>query len=276
MVLISVYLHALCKLTNFPVNTYVEVALSAHLVEELTVVTLSVSHQGSKDVDSSVEIVRENHVDDFLLCVFHHLLSRTPRISHSSTSIKQAEEIVDFCLCAHCRARVFVCCLLFDADNRRESSDFIYVRAFHATKEIAGISRECLYIPSLSLSIDGVEGKRRLSRARKSCYHRQRFARNAHVYIFQVMYTSTKNLYDILLNVQTLFLLNVRSALFILYVRHVFFLFVVDIIHDSVFISHVANHCCVLPADSVYPRRRFTSRLMVYFMPSAPRAFTRQ
>ena len=99
-----------------------------------------------------------NHFYHLILRIFHHLLASGITVSLSCPCKQKSQEIVYLSSSANSGTWVSVGGFLFDADNRTQPSDFVNIRSFHASKEIAGISRECFDISSLSLGIDSVEG----------------------------------------------------------------------------------------------------------------------
>ena len=61
------------------------------------------------------------------------------------------------------------------------------IRLLHQFQELAGIGRQALDIAALALGIDGVEGERRLARARQAGQHRQGVARNLDIDILEIV-----------------------------------------------------------------------------------------
>ena len=159
MVLIAVYLHAPDNLKHFSVNSYVEVSLLSHRLEEFSIVTFSASHHWGKNKDLLPLIVMENHVQDLLLCIFHHLLASMVAVCLSGSGIEKTHIVVDFCRGTYSRTRILICGLLLDADYWRETGYFIHIRTFHPSEEVSCVGRECFDISSLPLCKDGIEGK---------------------------------------------------------------------------------------------------------------------
>ena len=61
----------------------------------------SPTNQGCKYVYSFLGIVFQYQVDNLVICVTDHFLTRNKGVSIGSASIKQAEEIINFGNCAN-------------------------------------------------------------------------------------------------------------------------------------------------------------------------------
>ena len=155
-------------------------------------------------------VVGENNLEHLLHGVFHHLLARMVAVGRSGAGIEQSHIVVDLGGGAYGGAGVLVGGLLLDADYRTQSGDLVHVGALHATKEIARIGRESLDVAALPLGVDGVEGKRRLPRARQSGDDGQASTGYLHVDVFQIVHSGTVDI-DFLV-----FALHVSRFLFVL------------------------------------------------------------
>ena len=109
------------------------------------------------------------------------------RIGHADAGIEQAQVVVDLGHRADGRARVLRRGLLLDGDRRRQALDGIHVRLLHELEELARVGRERLDVAALALGVDGVEGERRLARARQPGHHRERIPRQGHVDVFKIV-----------------------------------------------------------------------------------------
>ena len=172
VVLIPVYLHSAGYLQQFSINADVEIAFAPHVLEEFAVVSFALSHQGGENVDGLVVVFVENHAEHLFFGILHHFLARHIRIGRSGSGIEQSQVVVNLGGGSNGRAWVFVGCFLFDADNRRESGYLVNIGPLHVAQEVSGIGRKGFDVSALSFGKDGVEGQRRLSRARKSGNHR--------------------------------------------------------------------------------------------------------
>ena len=159
MVLVAVHLHASDNLLHLAVYPYVQVALAAHGLEELTIVTLTTADERGQDKDLPTGIVVDDHVKHFLLRIFHHLLTSGIAIGLTGPGEEQTQVVVYLRRRAHRGARVLVGGLLLDTDDGRQSCDLIHVGALQSSEEVTGIGREGLDIAPLSFGIDGVEGQ---------------------------------------------------------------------------------------------------------------------
>ena len=100
---------------------------------------------------------------------------------------EKAEIIVDFGSGRDDGARIRPGNALFDGDGGREALDKINIRLLHLIEELARISRERLDILSLSLSVNCIEGQRRLARSAQAGDDHQFAARNGERQIFEIM-----------------------------------------------------------------------------------------
>ena len=73
----------------------------------------------------------EDHVDDFLLSVFHHLLSAEIAVGRAGACVEQTQIVVDLRCGTHGGAWILVCRLLLDADDGAQSRDFVDIGALH-------------------------------------------------------------------------------------------------------------------------------------------------
>ncbi len=136
-------------------------------------------------------IVVEDHLQDALLGVLHHLLTGGVAVGTASTGKEQTEVVVDLCGGADGGARVLVGGLLLNADDGREAGDLIDIRTLHATEEVAGVGREGLNIAALAFGKDGVKGQRRLAGAAEAGDHGEGVVRDGTVDVLQIMYPGT-------------------------------------------------------------------------------------
>ena len=133
--------------------------LTLQRLEEFTVVTFTIAHQRSKDIERLAGIVGENHLENLLVGIFHHLLAGNIAVSRSCAGEEQTHVVINLGGGAYGRARVLVGSLLFYADDGRKTCNLVNVRSFHAAEEVACIGRERLDVASLSFGKDSVEGE---------------------------------------------------------------------------------------------------------------------
>ena len=129
---IAVHLHTLLNLLHFTVNADMQIALLTHRLKQLTIVTLTTVYQRCQNQNLASGIVVLDHVDDLLLGVFYHRFARLVAVSLAGTGKEQTHIVVNLSGRTYCRTRILVGCLLFDADNRRQTCNLIDIRAFHA------------------------------------------------------------------------------------------------------------------------------------------------
>ena len=139
MVLIAIYLHARHELLHFAIDADVEITLTTHRLEELTVVTLTTLDQRSQNENLLARIVVLYHLDNLLFGVLHHGLARDITERLSGTGKEQTHIVVNLRSGTYGRARILVGGLLFDADYWRETSNLVDIRTLHAAQEIASV-----------------------------------------------------------------------------------------------------------------------------------------
>ena len=139
VVFVAVEFHSLCYFPNLSVNACVEVALASHALEEFAIVSLAASHHRGEDKDFPSGIVGMNHLNNLFLSIFHHFLATLVAVCLSGSCEEKSHEVVDFGSGAHCGARVFVGCLLFDAYHRAKSCNLVNVGTFHSSEEVPRI-----------------------------------------------------------------------------------------------------------------------------------------
>ena len=195
MVFVAIEFHARHYVLQFFVYPYLQETFFRHLLEEFAIVALTISHERGEYVYALTCVGVQYHLRKLFLGISHHLLTCHPAVCRTSTSEKQAQVVIHLGRCAYGRTRILVGCLLFYGYDGGESSYLIYVRTLHASEKVSCVGRECLYVAPPSLGKDGVEGERRLARARQSRYDGQAIAWNLHVHVLEVVRSGTPYFY---------------------------------------------------------------------------------
>ena len=177
-------MHHLAHLT---IDTHIEEALAAHLLEELAVVSLAGLDEWSQDEDGATLIIIQYEVDNLLLGILDHLLARSVGVGLTGTGKEQAQVVVHLGDGAHGGAGILIGGLLLYGDHGREASDLVYIGTLHATEEVAGIGREGLYIAALPLGKEGIECQGGFTATAQTGNHRERTVRDGGIDILQVM-----------------------------------------------------------------------------------------
>ena len=139
MVPVAVDFHASDNFLDFTIYSNVQIAFTPHGFEEFTIVTLTTAYQRSEDENPFSLIVMEDHIDDLLFGIFHHLLASHVAICLACTGKEQSQIVVDLGCSAYSRTGITVGGLLLDTDDWRQSCNLVDIRPFHASQEIAGI-----------------------------------------------------------------------------------------------------------------------------------------
>ena len=100
---------------------------------------------------------------------------------------EQAEVVVDLGHRADGGAGVLARGLLLDGDGRGEALDGVHVRLVHLVQELAGVGRQALDVAALALGVEGVEGQRRLARARQARDDHQLVPRDLEVDVLEIV-----------------------------------------------------------------------------------------
>ena len=156
---------------HLTIDTHIEETLAAHLFEEFAVVSLAGLDERSQDEDGLALIVFQYEVDNLLLGILDHLLTRSVGVGLAGTGKEQAQVVVYLGDGAHSGAGIFVSGLLLYGNHGREASDLVYIGTLHATKEVACIGREGLYIAALAFGKEGIERQGGLAATAQACNH---------------------------------------------------------------------------------------------------------
>ena len=112
----------------------------------------------------------------------------------TDSGIKHTEIIVNFRCCTHSASWISCVYLLFYCYCRRQSFDIIAFRFGHAAKELSGICGKTFDITTLTLCIQSVERKRRLTTSTNPRYNYKFIERQRDIHILQIVYSCP--LYD--------------------------------------------------------------------------------
>ena len=153
----------------------------AQLEQLLAVLALAAAHDRRQDVHAAALGQRQDAVDDLLHGLRRDRAPALRAVRRADAREQQAQVVVDLGDGADGRARVLAGRLLLDRDRRREPLDRVDVGLLHLLEELARVGRQRLDVAALPLGVDGVEGERRLSRARQPGDHHQLVARDLDV-----------------------------------------------------------------------------------------------
>ena len=189
--LVSIQLHAAADLHQLTVDAHVEVALLAHLLEELLVVPLAVADERCEEVHLPSVILPHDQLQNLLLGVLDHLLAAEVGVGLASAGVEQAEEVVDLRSGADGGAWVAVRRLLLDGDDGAQAGDLVHVWPLHVAHEVASVGREGVDVAALTFGEDGVEGERRLAASTHTRDDGEAVAGQLDVDILQVVHACT-------------------------------------------------------------------------------------
>src|SRR5262245_45636786 len=119
--------------------------------------TLTTPYQWCKQGDLLSKIFLVNICDDLFLAPFYHSLFCIVRIGFTDARKQETKEIIYLRNGSHSGTWIFIRCFLFDGYYRRQPGNLIYIRPFHITDELAGVSTEGFHIAALSFRINGIK-----------------------------------------------------------------------------------------------------------------------
>ena len=159
----------------------------AQLDQLLAVLALAAAHDRRQDVDARALGQLQDAVDDLLHRLRRDRAPALRAVRRADAREQQAQVVVDLGDGADGRARVLAGRLLLDGDRRREALDRVDVGLLHLLEELPRVGRERLDVAPLPLGVDGVEGERRLARARQAGDDDQLVARDLDVDVLEVV-----------------------------------------------------------------------------------------
>ena len=153
--------------------------------------SLTGTNQRSQQENALSLILLMNHFENLFFGVLHHFLSRKIGICDAGSCKEQTKVVIDFGGGTYGRTRILVGSLLFNGNNRAQTSNLIHIRTLHASQKVTGISREGFDVSSLSFRKNGIEGQGGFSATTQSGNHGQTIAWNFHIDVLQIMDTGT-------------------------------------------------------------------------------------
>ena len=127
--------------------------------------------------------------------MFLYNLAGNGRVGAPYAAIEHAYIVVDFCRCAHGRARVAGVDLLLYGYGRWQAANEVALGLAQLAHKLAGIGRQALHISAPALGIECVEGKRRLARARQAGDDHKLITGYGHVDVLEVVDARTLDYY---------------------------------------------------------------------------------
>src|SRR5690606_1005528 len=167
MILPAVELRRIRELDDLAVHHGSYEALLAYGLEQFAELTLSAPHERCKDLDSLAFRPVEYDISDLRSTLPCDGPAAIGAVRCAGACVEEAQVIVDFGYGAHGGARVVAGALLLNGDCGRQPFDDVHVGLLHQPEELSCVGAERLHVPSLALGVDGVEGERRLPRARE-------------------------------------------------------------------------------------------------------------
>jgi len=187
--LVSVQVDLFVDVVQFAVYPHADEAGLADVIEHPLMVALAVLDQRRQNHDAA-PLRQGKHA-------IHNLLRRllgnhTPTVGamwHANARVQQPEIVINLGDSADCGARVVTGAFLIDGDGWTQALDLIDVWLLHLAQELAGVGRQALDVPPLSLSIDCVERQTRFAGPRYPGDHHKLVARNLDVDILKIVFS---------------------------------------------------------------------------------------
>ena len=165
----------------------------AHGLQLFLELALAAADDGRHHVDARVLRVGHHQVDNALHRLGGDLAPAGRAVRHADVGEEQPQVVVDLGDRPHGGARVGARGLLLDRDGRRQPLDEVDVGLLHLLEELARVGRERLDVAALPLGVEGVEGQRRLARARQARDDHELVARNVDVDVLEVVDSRAPN-----------------------------------------------------------------------------------
>ena len=138
-------------------------------------------------------------IDNIIDLIATNLLARLWREGAANTCVEELQIVIYFGCCTYRRAGVARDDLLLDSNGWGDTLDKVDIGLFDTAKKLTGIRREALDIAALTLGKDGVEGKGRFTRARKTCDNGQCIVRDGEIDVFQIVNPRSPDVYGLVL-----------------------------------------------------------------------------
>ena len=142
------------------VDSCADVALALQILKQILVFTLATLNNRCQDRESRTLWQTEDPINDTVPSLRPNGRAAGDTMRFTYAREQNPEIVVDLRHRADGRSRVPASGLLLDRDSRRETRDAVYIWLLELSEKLSSISREGLYISSLTFGIDGVEGHR--------------------------------------------------------------------------------------------------------------------
>src|SRR5206468_5349971 len=163
------------------------IALALQIEEELLVLALAPADDRRQHQQPGARRLGEYPIDHLLDGLRRNDLAAARAVRHAHAREQHAKVVVDLGDGADGRARVLRRGLLFDRDRGREPLDRVHLGLLHLLEELPGVRRQRFHVAPLTFGVDGVEGERRLARAREPGDHDELVTRDLEVDVLEIV-----------------------------------------------------------------------------------------
>jgi len=185
-----VELDGLSKVLHLPVDPSAK-SLLINLIQQLLKLALAASHNGRHYCHPLALTQLDNAQDDLLCGLPRDGAATVGAMRHADRRVEESQVVVNLGDGSHSGTGAAAGGFLLNRDCRAQALDRIHVGALDLIEKLPGVGGKRLNIPPLPFGVDGVKGKRTLSRAGQSGDYRQGVSRDADVDIAQVMLART-------------------------------------------------------------------------------------
>src|SRR5687768_14880576 len=119
MNLIPVDLHLRFKIHYLTIHSCFQITFLPDVFKQFAIMSFPSTNQWSKQADLFIFEAAVDTFNDFLFAELHHPLSCIITVSLPRPCKQQSQEIVNLSNGTDSTAWIFICCFLFDGNNRR-------------------------------------------------------------------------------------------------------------------------------------------------------------
>ena len=189
---------------DVPVDANADEPFAPNPLEHFVVVSPFVPDQRREHHDPRSFRHRQHVVDDLRRGLARDGFLAFAAMGIADPGVQEAKVVVDFRGGRDRRSGIAGARSLLNRNRRRQTLQVIRVRFGHLLEELAGIRRQRLHVPPLTLGIDRVERQRALPRPAQASDDHQFVSRDVQMDPFEVVLASPTNSYELLFLVQNL------------------------------------------------------------------------
>ena len=160
-------------------NPYI--ARTAKTLQKFFVHSFLSAHHRRKKLHLRSFLFPHEKIYHLIYCLLLDFSSANRAMRDSHPRIKKTHIIINLRYSSDCGSGIPIGRLLVNGNGRRKSFYELHIRFLHLSKELPCVRRKGLHVPTLSLGVDCIKSKRRLSRTRKAGQNHQRISWNIEI-----------------------------------------------------------------------------------------------